>query len=103
MRKTYANRKFVCECGDEFREMVQIFPEKQLVKQCKCGKRALQIEEVDAVMFKPFWSDTLQMRIMDRQDLQKLRAYAKKEGLINVGHEHQKPDRWAIRYNYEHD
>ena len=87
--------------------MVEIFPKELTQTQCECGKIATQEgfqDSKDHNIFQPFWSETMQCRIRDRMDLQKLRAYAKSQGLINIGHVRGiKPDRKAIRYNYEHD
>lgn len=51
--------------------------------------------------FQPFWSDTFQMRVNDREDLNKLKDLRKQHGLECIGHQDQKPDRTAIRKNYE--
>lgn len=53
--------------------------------------------------FQPFWSDTFQRRINDREDLRVMRDEAKASGLTCVGHRKQKPDKAAIRHNYEND
>lgn len=52
-------------------------------------------------VFKPFWSDTFQMRVRDREDLKTVKDLRKKYGLECVGHRRQRPDRKAIRYNFE--
>lgn len=51
--------------------------------------------------FKPFWSDTFQMRVKDREDLKTLKSLREKNGLECVGHRRQRPDRQAIRHNFE--
>lgn len=107
MRRTLAYRGFHCrKCRSSFRSMVEIAPKVVQSLKCKCGGTADQEEFQDSKdhnIFRPFWSDTMQMRIRDRVDLQRLRDYAKSKGLVNVGHQRMKPDRAAIRYNYERD
>lgn len=107
MRTSYAHRHFKCRsCKVRFGKVVEISPNETESLDCECGKKAHQEERADSKehnLFKPFWSDTLQMRIKDRIDLQKLRQHAKDNGLINVGHVHQRPDRAAIRHNYENE
>ncbi len=105
MRTTYAHRYFKCDCGLRFGRVVEISPNPTLQAGCECGNPAIPEEgqeKKEKNLFQPFWSDTMQCRINDREDLKKLRAYAKANGLTNVGHLNQKPDRAAIRYNYEH-
>jgi hypothetical protein len=51
--------------------------------------------------FTPFWSDTFEMRVNDREDLSRLKDLRKKHGLECVGHRGQTPDKSAIRKNYE--
>lgn len=106
MRTSYAYREFKCrDCKSSFKKIVEISPKETSELPCHCGSVSDQVhrESGDHNLFKPFWSDTLQMRIKDKIDLQKLRQYAKDNGLVNVGHVHQKPDRRAIRHNYESD
>lgn len=105
MRTTYAHRYFNCDCGNRFGRVIEISPKETEKLPCDCGKEAHQEERAEARdhnLFRPFWSDTLQKPIKDRMDLAELRSYAKANGLTNVGHRDQKPDRAAIRWNYEH-
>ncbi len=106
MRTSYAHRYFKCSCGLRFGKVVEIYPNETLSSECECGTNAFQetpVASSEQNLFRPFWSDTMQKRINDRQDLSELRSFAKRNGLTNVGHTKQKPDRAAIRYNYEHD
>jgi hypothetical protein len=106
VRTSYAHRYFKCACGVRFGKVVEISPNETEKTPCECGKQARQEETQvgrDHNLFRPFWSDTMQCRINDREDLSKLRAYAKSKGLTNVGHTVMKPDRAAIRHNYDHD
>lgn len=101
MRTSYAFRDFLCGCGQLRKKLVEIYPKHESEIDCECGGSAKEIEVSRDLVFKPFWSDTLQTRIKDKIDLQRLRQYAKDNGLVNVGHVHQKPDRRAIRHNYD--
>lgn len=106
MRTTYAYRAFKCECGVSSKKFVEIAPASTPEIKCGCGKSAVHEEMADSKeqnLFRPFWSDTMQKRIRDREDLKDLRSFAKRNGLTNVGHMNQKPDRKAIRHNYETD
>lgn len=93
------------KCERIFRDMLVDSDEK--VKCSECNKEMTRIcngpRSKGEGRFQPFWSDTMQMRINDREDLAKLRQYAKDNGLTNVGHTSQRPDRAAIRHNYEND
>lgn len=53
--------------------------------------------------FKPFWSDTFEMRVNDREDLKKLKDLRRANNLECVGHRKMKEDRRAVRHNYETD
>ena len=96
---------FECECG--VRKDDVMVGDGEAVP-CECGKTMFKLFPTARSKdfrgkFSPFWSDTMQCRINDREDLNKLKQYAKDNGLTCVGHNAQKPDRAAIRYNYEHD
>ncbi len=91
------------ECGIQ-----ELIVDPTETQKCDCGKEMQRIFSAPRAperegRFQPFWSDTMQCRIKDREDLSKLRSYAKAKGLVNVGHRDMKPDRAAIKYNYEHD
>ena len=99
---------FECKCGYELLD--EIVEESDVVSCKKCNKKMSRIFPCPrngfagvGTPFSPFWSDTMQTRINDREDLKKLKQYAKDKGLTCVGHVNQKADRAAIRHNYESD
>jgi len=73
---------------------------------CFCGGR-LEVFFPGIVdehnLFKPFYSDTFDMPVRDRMDLKKIKELRKEHKLECVGHRQTKPDRKAIRNNYEND
>lgn len=98
---------YLCEACDETQKDLLVDPSETQVCP-KCSKAMVRLFSAPRSLdregrFQPFWSDTMQKRINDREDLSKLRQYAKDNGLTNVGHTKMKPDRAAIRYNYEND
>lgn len=97
---------YVCgKCGANRND--QIVENGERVK-CSCGSDMLRMFPIARTKdlrgpFQPFWSDTFQMRVNDREDLKKLQAMRKESGLECVGHTNMKPDKAAIRWNYEND
>lgn len=100
---------YICDCGERKNDVLVSGDD---VVKCECGSDMKRLFPcpmgyVDGVntasdhKFQPFWSDTMQCHIHDRQDLKKLKKYAKDNGLTCIGHDKQKPDKAAIRYNYE--
>lgn len=82
-----AEKGEIVSCETCLKPMVQLFP-------CPRSKdRELR--------FQPFYSDTFEMHVNDREDLSKLKDLRKKHGLECVGHRNQRPERTVIRHNYE--
>lgn len=80
------------------------------VVTCKlCGRNmnrlfpVLRGDRHDDFHFQPFHSMTFDMKVRDREDLQRLKESRRKHNLVCVGHRYTKPDRKAIRNNYEND
>lgn len=82
-----SNGDEIIKCGKCGQPMTRLFP---------CPKGGEQRGK-----FKPFWSDTFDMRVNDREDLKKIKELRKQHGLECVGHTTQKADNRAIRHNYE--
>ncbi len=104
MRRSYAFKTFKCQsCHLTLKKLIETHPNDTSTLACECGSEMHSEYRPNQTRFQPFWSDTMQCRINDREDLAKLKKYAKDNGLVNVGHTQMKPDRAAIRWNYEHD
>lgn len=106
MRTTFAYRDFKCKkCGAELNELVEVYPQNIEFIFCECGGKSFREEKrnLQEIRFKPFWSDTFEMRVNDREDMKKIKSLRKQYGLECVGHQRQKQDDRAVRYNYEND
>lgn len=106
MRTSFAYRDFTCgNCKRAINSLVEISPSSVEHVICDCGGRAVRQERAGKkeIRFQPFWSDTFEMRVNDREDMKKIKLLRKANGLVCVGHNRQKQDDRAVRYNYEHD
>lgn len=95
---------FLCVCGERRNDQLVEKDEVVLCQKCKEPMNRLfpcaQAKEARG-NFKPFWSDTFEMRVNDREDLTKLKQLRKEHGLECIGHRRAKPDRKLIRRSYE--
>lgn len=99
---------FDYQCEPCKRKILDLTVEDNEVVTCrKCGGAMVRLfpcpkmRDGAGEKFQPFWSDTFQMRVNDREDMKKVRELRKKHGLECIGHNDQKADRKAIKHNYE--
>lgn len=98
---------YLCEsCG--FKLLDKMADSEAALRCRKCAKTMTRLFPCPrtgangvGAQFRPFWSDTFQMRVRDREDLRKLKDLRKQNGLECIGHQRQRPDRKAIRHNFE--
>lgn len=86
----------------------QIVDPKEAIPCPICGKAMSRLFPAPRALdrqgrFSPFWSETFQMRVNDREDLSKMKDLRKVHNLECVGHTRVKPDRAAIKHRYEND
>jgi len=96
---------YTCEkCGAS--EIDKIAEKGSVVSCEKCGHVMTQLFPCPRGgeargRFQPFYSDTFEMPVKDREDLKKLKDLRKEAGLECIGHRRTQRDTKAIRYNYE--
>jgi len=101
----YKTYDFECACGHRTDD--QLVEPGEIIKCEKCFKPMQKLVSAPRMdghadgTFRPFYSDTFEMHVRDREDMNKVRALRKQHGLEVVGHDRMRPDRKAIRHNFE--